>query len=214
MILYGYYRSSTSYRTRIGLNLKSIDYKQIPVNLKAGEQSDEAFSSLNPHRTVPLLDVGEQKFVQSLAILDWLEINYPSPSFVPYDRNYAQVCRELYYAVATEIHAPNNLPILRYLKAHFQADDVAIEKWYATWIHRTFEPIEARLSAMRWLSEELPFGGPSLFEIVLIPQIYNAQRWNTDLSNFPNLMRVNTHCTRLSAFADAHPKQQPDAPED
>ena len=213
MKLHEYYRSSTSYRARIALNLKGLAYVQIPVDLKSGLQRADAYKALNPHQTVPALEIEDGVLVQSLAILDWLESKYPSPSFLPQTEVEAQICRELYYAIATEIHAPNNLPVLQYLKSEFGADQSAIEDWYAHWIHRTFEPIEHRLNGMDWSSEDLPFGEPSLFEIVLVPQIYNARRWNTDLSAFPLLRKIDAACNALSAFATAHPDTQPDNPE-
>ena len=213
MILYGYYRSSTSYRARIALNLKQLEYDQSPVNLLTGEQQESAFLTINPHRTVPALEVDGTVMVQSLAILDWLEARFPEPSFLPTHSSRVQVCRELYYAIATEIHAPNNLPVLRYLKSEFAADQASIEKWYAHWIHRTFEPIERRLESLEWVSDDLPFGDPSLFEIVLIPQIYNARRWNTDISAFPILTKIDAVCGALPAFEAAHPDNQPDSQE-
>lgn len=211
MKLYNYYRSSTSFRIRIALNLKGQAFEYVPVNLKTGEQKEAAFASLNPHQSLPVLDAGEQKLTQSLAILDWLEATYPEPSFLPADPALQQTCRELYYAIATEIHAPNNLSVLKYLRTTFNADPSAIEAWYQTWVHRTFMPVEQRLQTMQWASPDLPFGAPGLFEIVLVPQIYNAQRWSNDLGPFPDLVRIHDHCLTLPAFRAAHPDAQPDA---
>lgn len=213
MKLYGYYRSSTSYRTRIALNLKALEYQQVPVNLRTGEQQSASYKAVNPHQTVPALEVDGAYLTQSLALLDWMEANAPTPSFLPSTPDKAQICREFYYAIATEIHAPNNLSVLKYLRSEFDADQKSIEKWYAHWIHRTFEPIEARLDQFEWDAEGLPFGHPTVFEIVLIPQIYNARRWNTDLSAFPLLTKIDQSCTALPAFIAAHPDQQPDREE-
>lgn len=211
MILYGYYRSSTSYRVRIALNLKGVAYTQAPINLRTGEQSIGSFADLNPHKTVPMLMVDGKALVQSLAIIDWLEETYPDPSLLPEAPDAIQLCKELHYAVATEIHAPNNLAVLNYLRSEFNADQNAIQAWYATWVHRTFEPVEARLAKFDWLGRDVPFGRPSMFEIVLIPQIYNARRWKTDLSGFPLLERIETACSGLPTFQAAHPDRQPDA---
>jgi len=213
MKLFGYFRSSTSYRTRIALNLKSFEYEHVPVNLRTGEQFDAAFANINPHQTVPALYADGTYLTQSLALLDWMEDQRPEPSFLPSNPHLLQICRELYYAIATEIHAPNNLSVLKYLRSEFGADQTAIEKWYAHWIHRTFEPVETRLSQFNWLEDGLPFGHPSLFEIVLIPQIYNARRWNTNLSAFPLLRKIDQTCNTLPAFIAAHPEQQPDREE-
>lgn len=214
MILHGYYRSSTSYRLRIALNLKGLEYERSPVNLLKGEQREDAYLSINTFGTVPSLVSGGKNRVQSLALLDWLDETYPKPSLLPSEKNMRQVCRELYFAVASEIHAVNNLPVLKYLRSEFQASADAIEKWYETWIHRTFVPVEEQLSALEWMSSELPFGAPTFFEIVLIPQIYNARRWNTSLDSFPLLSKIDAACADIRAFQDAHPDVQSDAPKD
>ena len=211
MKLYGYFRSSTSYRARIALNLKALEYESVGVNLLEREEQADPYKAINPHMSVPALEVDGEIIVQSLAILEWLDKYRPEPSFFTDDHSANQFCRELYYAVATEIHAPNNLPVLRYLKNTFGADHAALEDWYEAWIHRTFEPIEARLEHWLWESPDLPFGKPTFFEIVLIPQMYNARRWNTDLKPFPNLQRIDDYCHSLKPFADAHPDVQPDA---
>lgn len=209
MKFYGYYRSSTSYRIRIALALKGVAYDYVPVNLKDGEHKGDAYLAVNPHGTVPVLDMDGVQMTQSLAILDALDARYPTPSFVP--ETGAALCRDLYYAVATEIHAPNNLAVLKYLRSEFDADPAAIEAWYATWIQKTFAPVEARLAAHDWASDDLPFGQPTLLEIVLIPQVYNARRWNTDLSAFPLIEKIDAHCATLEAFDRARPENQIDA---
>lgn len=209
MTLWGYWRSSTSYRARIALNLKGLRYDYRPINLKLGEQKGEDYLAVNPHGTVPMLQADGVQMTQSLAILDWLDATYPDPAFVPAQG--ARLCRELYYAVATEIHARNNLGILKYLGREFGADQTAIEAWYTTWIETTFAPVEARLAAHDWASDDLPFGQPTLFEIVLIPQIYNARRWNTNLLAYPLLAKIDAHCATLEAFDKARPENQIDA---
>jgi len=213
MKLFGYFRSSTSYRTRIALNLKSFEYENVPVNLRAGEQLDATFSAINPHQTVPALEVDGDYLTQSLALLDWMEDQRPEPSFLPSDPRMAQICRELYYAIATEIHAPNNLSVLKYLRSEFGADQAAIEKWYAHGFHRAFKRVETLRIQLNWVEEGLPCGRPGLFEIVLVPQIYNARRWKTDLSAFPLLSKIDQTCNTLPAFIAAHPDQQPDREE-
>lgn len=207
--LYGYWRSSTSYRARIALNLKGVNFDYVPVNLKEGEQKGEAYRAINPHQTVPLFRAGGAALMQSLSIIDWLEAQFPAPSFWP-DHG-ETLCRDLYYAVATEVHARNNLGLLKYLRAEYGVDQAAVEKWYAAWVHQTFAPVEARLAAHDWASDDLPFGQITPFEIVLIPQIYNARRWNTDMSTFPQLNKIDAHCASLAAFKDALPENQIDA---
>lgn len=213
MKLYNYFRSSTSYRVRIALQLKGVGFDYVGVDLRKGAQKEDSFSTLNPHQTLPTLVSGDAVLSQSLAIMDWLEEHYPEPSFWPSDPVDKQDCRELYYAIATEIHAPNNLPVLNYLRQQFDFDQAGLERWNKTWIHRTFQPVEARLAARDWQGEALPFGAPTLLEIVLIPQISNARRWNVDLSPFPNLVQIDAYCQTLEAFKAAHPDVQPDAVE-
>lgn len=208
--LWGYWRSSTSYRLRIALNLKGVAYDYVPVNLLEREHQGEAYRAINPHGTVPLLDTGEVKIAQSLTAIDWLERTYPDPAFVPDDPVLATMCRDLYFAIATELHAPNNMPVLNYLRSEFGADQTAVEVWQERWIHKTFTPIEARLAALDWAGD-LPFGQPSLFEIVLMPRLYNARRWNTDLEPFPLIRRIETICSTLDPFQRAHPDTQSDA---
>lgn len=210
MILHGYWRSSTSYRLRIALNLKGVAYDSVAVNLLEREHQGEAYRALNPHGTVPLLDTGQHKITQSLTAIDWLERTHPEPSFLPEAEDDALLCRDLYFAIASELHAPNNMPVLNYLRSEFGADQAAVEAWQERWIHKTFTPIETRLAAHDW-SGELPFGRPSLFEIVLMPRLYNARRWNTDLSPFPLIRRIESHCQTLDPFQRAHPDNQPDA---
>ena len=213
MLLYSYYRSSTSYRARIALGLKGLSYDYANVDLRMGAQTGDTFTAINPHQTVPALVAGEETLTQSLAIIDWLELNHPSPSFVPSDMKAAQMCRELYYAIATELHAPLNLYVLKYLRSEFGADETVIKKWYQDFVHRTFKPVEERLSTFDWASEGLPFGSPGLFEIVLIPQVYNSERWEVDLAPFPLIKTIDQHCAGLTAFQKAHPDNQPDSPE-
>ena len=210
MKLFSYWRSSTSYRVRIALHLKNIDFDYVSIDLKNDDQQRQDYATLNPHRSVPLLEVGNKSLAQSLAIVDWLDETYPTPSFLPDHEAAIILCKELYYAIATEIHAPNNLSVLKYLKAEFGADEAALNAWNQKWITRTFSAVEARLTQWSWVAEDLPFGAPSLFEIALIPQIYNARRWGANLAQYPNILRIDSHCQTLSAFAKAHPERQPD----
>lgn len=209
MKLYGYYRSSTSYRVRIALNLKGLSYETVPVNLLTDEQQGAAYAEINPFKTVPTLEIDGVYYSQSLAILAALDELFPDPALVPTDPKRRQICRELAYAVASEIHAPNNLPVLKYLRNELGLDQDQVGKWYATWVRRTFVPVEARLQAES-LSSPLPFENqPGLFEIVLIPQIYNARRFDVDLSDFPKLLEIEQACLALPAFQQAHPDNQP-----
>ncbi|MEL6831088.1 MAG: maleylacetoacetate isomerase [Pseudomonadota bacterium] len=212
MKLFGYFRSSTTYRVRIGLNLKGLDYSVAPVNLLEGDHTGFDYTRLNAFQTVPALRIGDRTYVQSMAILAALDDLYPEPPLLPVANDARQVCRELSFSIATEIHAPNNVPVLTYLKREFAAQQDDIKAWYATWVHKTFAPIEARLAAWKAPSE-FPFGDqPGLFEAVLIPQIFNARRFEVDMSAYPRLVQIDQQCRTRPAFEKAHPDIQPDSP--
>ena len=211
MKLYGYYRSSTSYRLRIALELKGIDYDYIPVNLLTSEQKGEAFTSRNPFGSVPMLEADGRDRAQSMAQLEWLEEAYPEPALLPAGLEDRYTARELAYAVATELHAPLNLPVLKYLKDPLGHSQDEIDTWYRHWLARTLEPVEARLAQLG--TGDFLFDAPGLFEIVLLPQVYNAERFDFDFSNSPHIMRIARACLALPAFQRAHPDNQPDNPE-
>lgn len=211
MKLHGYYRSSTTYRLRIALELKGIDYEYIPVNLLESEQQGEAFTSRNPFGSVPLLVADGRDRAQSMAQLEWLDEAYPDKPLLPGTIEDRYTARELAYAIATETHAPNNLQVLKYLKANFDASQTQIDDWYRHWLARTFGPVEARLAQHG--SQDFLFDAPGLFELVLLPQMYNARRFALDLSAYPHMTRIETACLALPEFQRAHPDNQIDNPE-
>jgi maleylacetoacetate isomerase/maleylpyruvate isomerase len=211
MKLYGYYRSSTSYRLRIALNLKGLAYDNVPVSLLKGENRAEAFTARNPFGSVPMLEAGGRDRVQSMALLEWLDEAYPTPPLLPADIEARYTVRELAYAIATELHAPLNLPVLKYLKDPLGHTQDEIDTWYRHWLARTLAPVEARLAQLG-AGDFLHGDSPGLFEVVLIPQLYNARRFAYDLSASPHLTRIEAACLALPAFAAAHPDNQPDAP--
>jgi maleylacetoacetate isomerase/maleylpyruvate isomerase len=211
MKLHGYYRSSTSYRLRIALGLKGLAFENIPVNLVTAENKEASFTQRNPFGSVPLLEADGQDRVQSMALLEWLDEAYPEPALLPRDIEGRYRTRELAYAIATEIHAVNNLPVLKYLKDPLGHTQDEIDTWYRTWLKRTLDPVEARLA--QWGAGDFLHGdAPGLFEVVLIPQLYNARRFAYDLSASPHLTRIEAACCALPAFAAAHPDRQIDAP--
>ncbi len=211
MRLHGYYRSSTTYRLRIALNLKGLDYEVVPVNLLESQQSDPAFVARNPFGSVPMLEADGRDRVQSMALLEWLDEAYPEPPLLPASTEDRYTVRELAYAIATETHAPNNLQVLKYLKAEFGATQEQVDTWYRHWLARTFRPIEARLEQLG--SEDFLFDAPGLFEVLLLPQLYNARRFALDLEPMPRLRRIEASCLTLPAFQRAHPDNQPDNPD-
>jgi maleylacetoacetate isomerase len=211
MKLHGYFRSSTTYRLRIALNLKGLDYDYRPVNLVAAEQKAGSYTARNPFGSVPLLEAGGRARAQSMAQLEWLEEAHPEPPLLPTDIEERFTVRELAYAIATETHAPNNLQVLNYLKAEFGASQQQVGAWYRHWLNRTFAPVEARLA--EYGAGDFLMGQPGLFEVVLLPQVYNAERFALDFAPYPRIRRIADACLRLEAFQRAHPDNQPDNPE-
>ena len=212
MKLYGYFRSSTSYRLRIALELKGLAYENLPVNLLKSEQKDAAFASRNPFASVPMLEADGRDRAQSMAMLEWLEEAYPEPPLMPSDIEDRYTCRELTYAIATELHAPLNLPVLKYLKDPLGHSQDTIDTWYRHWLARTLDPVEQRLAQIG--TGNFLFDTPGLFETVLLPQVYNARRFEFDFSDKPHIARIERACLALPAFQRAHPDNQPDAPKD
>ena len=210
MRLYAYYRSSTSYRVRIALNLKGLDYEIVPVNLLESEQRGEAYRKVNPFAGVPALEVDGRVYAQSMAILEWLDERHPDRSLLPRDVEDRFVMRELAMAIATELHAPLNLPVLGYLKHALGHSQDEIDTWYRHWLAKTLVPLEAKLAARG--TGDFLFDAPGLFECVLIPQLYNARRFEFDLSAMPHMTRIEAACLKRPAFRAAHPDHQPDCP--
>ncbi|MHA7816346.1 MAG: maleylacetoacetate isomerase [Pseudohaliea sp.] len=208
--LYGYFRSSSSYRLRIALNLKGLAYDTVPVNLVAGEQRGEDYRAINPQGLVPLLDTGSERLVQSTAILEWLEEQYPQPPLYPADALARARVRGLCQHIACEIQPLNNLGVLRYLRNTLGEDEDAVNRWYAHWVTRGFESLEAEAPADGFFGADTP----AMVEVFLVPQLYNARRFAVDLAPFPRLVAIDERCRGHDAFGRAHPDRQPDAPRD
>ena len=212
MRLHGYYRSSTSYRLRIALNLKALDYTTIPVNLLESAQRSEEFRARNPFAGVPVLEAEGRDRAQSMAIIEWLEDRFPERPLLPEDAEDRFTVRELSYAVATELHAPLNLKVLQYLKSELGQNQDAVDTWYRHWLGLTLDPLEQRLAQLD--TRDFLLAAPGMFEAVLIPQLYNARRFAFDLSRSPHLLRIEAACAELPAFAAAHPDCQIDTPKE
>jgi maleylacetoacetate isomerase len=209
MRLYTYWRSTTSYRIRIALNLKGIAYEAVPVNLVAGEQNAPGYAAINPGEGVPSLVLDDGTVLtQSMAILEFLEESRPSPPILPGDPVMRARVRAAALAVATDIHPVNNLRVIARLKAmgHGQDETVA---WMVEWMERGF----AAISRMIEPGSRFCFGEtPTMADICLVPQLYNAHRWGVDLSAFPRLVDIEARCLEHPAFAAAQPDRQLDAP--
>jgi maleylacetoacetate isomerase len=207
MKLYTYFRSSAAYRVRIALNLKGVAYDAMPVNLLKGEHRDEAYRVVNPHGRLPALDLGDRVLVQSPAILEYLDEVYPEPPLLPSDPVQRARIRAVASLVGCDIHPLNNLAVLSYIKRQLGHDQATVDEWYAHWIHQGFEAIETMI-------EPGPFAfgpQPTLADIYLVPQIFNARRFNIPLDAYPNIVSVESACAAQPAFQEAAPARQPDA---
>ena len=207
-ILYDYFRSSASYRVRIALELKKLDYQQIPVDLRIHEQKSSDYLTRNPQGLVPSLAKGNILLTQSMAILEYLEELYPSPPLLPKDLVARAHIRAFALVIACDIHPLNNLRILNYLKTKHHLSEEAKNIWYHHWLEEGFEALEATLS-----KDDNPapfcFGqSPSLADICLIPQIYNAQRFNFSLNAYPRCLSIYNNALEIDAFQKAAPESQ------
>ena len=205
-ILHDYFRSSAAYRVRIALNLKGVDYERRPVDLRTGEQKSAAYRALNPQGFVPMLEIGDRRLTQSLAIIVYLDQHFPQPPLMPLDSADQAHVRALSLTIACDIHPLNNLRVLKYLTGHLQLDEGAKNAWVAHWIGEGLAALEA-MAAQR--SGSFLFGNsPTLADVCLVPQMYNARRFEVALENYPTLLRAEASATALPAFADAHPDRQ------
>lgn len=209
MILHDYWRSSAAYRVRIGLNLKGVRYSHLPHDLRAGEQSAEAYRRLAPQGLVPALDTGAAVLTQSLAILEWLDETHPEPAFLPAEAGARAAVRAMAYTIAMDVHPVNNLRILRALKADFGAEQPAIDAWVRRWIADGFAALE--IAAGQRGGPYLSGDAPGLADICLVPQWYNAERFALDVAPYPRLAGVVERARALPAFAAAAPEAHPDA---
>jgi maleylacetoacetate isomerase len=201
-ILHDYYRSSAAYRVRIALNLKGVDYRSAPINLLESEQQKQAYRSLNPQGFVPTLEVDGRALTQSIAIIAWLEATYAEPRLLPADPFDAAHVRAMALLIACDIHPLNNLRVLKRLSG-MEIDQAGRDDWYRHWVREGFTALEALAgrSAGRFL-----FGdSPTLADVCLVPQMFNARRFNVELDAFPTLVAADSEANRLEAFAAAHP---------
>lgn len=209
LLLHGYWRSSAAYRVRIALNLKGLDYDQVAHDLRAGAQRDPAYLALAPIGLVPTLEADGLSLTQSLAILEWLEETRGGHALLPRDAAARATVRAMAQIVACDIHPINNLRVLATLRKDFGASEAMIPAWIGRWIGEGFGALERMVSEH---GRGFCFGSaPTMADCCLVPQLYNARRFNVELGAFPTLIAVEAACTALDAFDRARPERQPDA---
>ena len=211
MKLYNFFRSGTSHRLRIALNLKGLPTTYVPVDLRTEKHLKDEFKAINPQGLVPALEVDGQVLIQSPAIIEWLEETHPTPALLPAGATERARVRALAAIVGCDIHPINNRRILEYLRKELGANEDAVNAWCATWITAGFDAYEALLAADTQRGE-FSFGHtPTLADVYLIPQVESAHRFKVDLGRWPLISAVDAACAKLDAFRLAAPGLQPDA---
>jgi maleylacetoacetate isomerase len=216
MKLYTYFRSSAAYRVRIALNLKGLPYEAVPVHLvkNGGEQKLDAYRAVNPNALLPTLEIDDATITQSLAIIEYLDETHPGVPLLPPDPLLRARARELALLVACDVHPVNNLRVLRYLTDVLHIDDAAKNEWYRHWVREGLAAFEKHL-AHPGHADGAPGkfcvgDAPTIADCCLVPQLYNARRFEVDLAEFPVLSEIDARCAELPAFQAAHPERQPD----
>lgn len=210
MKLYTYFRSSASFRVRIALALKGLDFEAIPINLRSAEQKTSDYRAINPQGFVPALEDRGQVIAQSLAIMEYLDEAYPNkPLLLPQDIQKRATVRALVQLIACEIHPLNNLRVLKYLTDTLGLSEKVMTDWCAHWIDEGFTVLEKELE--KHMGHYAYGDTPTLVDCFLVPQVFNAKRIDMDLSVYPNITRVVDNCMKLDAFIQASPANQVDA---
>ncbi len=212
MQLYGYYRSSASYRVRIALGLKGLPVQLVPVNLLAAAHRQEDYLAINPQGAVPALVAGGQVFAQSLAIMEYVEEMHPEPPLLPVAPSARARVRRMAQIIACDISPLGNRVVLQYLEHTLKQPEEARLQWIRHWVGNGFRALESLLQSAdtgRFCHGD----APTLADCCLVPQVYNARRFGCDLSPYPAILRIDGNCAGLPAFQAAHPDSQPDAPQ-
>lgn len=209
MKLSTYFRSTAAYRVRIALNLKGIEHELLPLNLFTGEQKSTEFLALNPDGLLPVLQIGDDYLTQSMAILEYLEEAYPQTRLLPDNLLKRAYVRALAHTIVSDIHPLNNLRVQKYLGNEMGVSDDNKLQWYRHWIAVGFSALETRLA--RSAGAFCAGDDLSVADVCLIPQVYNAHRFDCPMENYPTINRINQDCLKLPAFAKAAPEQQTDA---
>jgi maleylacetoacetate isomerase len=205
-ILYEYWRSSAAYRVRIALQLKGVDYESRQIDLREGAQNSAGYRAINPFGLVPMLEIDGHRLSQSLAIINYLDLRYPSRPLIPAVAAERAHVVSMSLSIACDIHPLNNLRVLKYLKSELGHSQEEVDSWYRHWISEGLPAVEVQAKA---LSGAFMFGdGPTVADICLVPQLYNARRYDVPLGDYPTLLRAEENANKLDAFAAAHPDRQ------
>ena len=205
-ILYDYFRSSAAYRVRIALNLKGVDYESRQIDLREGEQRSDEYRKLNPQGLVPMLEIDGHKLTQSLAIINYLDLRYPNQPLLPAAAAERAHVVAMAMTIACDIHPLNNLRVLKYLQDPLGHSQEEIDAWYAHWIGEGLPALEAmaKPKAGKFLFGDAPTGA----DVCLVPQLYNARRFEVPLEAYPTLLRAEDNALQMNAFKKASPEQQ------
>ncbi|HFE39269.1 MAG TPA: maleylacetoacetate isomerase [Gammaproteobacteria bacterium] len=209
--LYTYFRSSAAYRVRIALSYKGLPYESKMIHLlkNGGEENSAAYESINPQKMIPSLVDDGHIITQSLAIIEYIDEKYPEPGLLPVDLTHKAQVRSLALAIACDIHPLNNLRVIRYLYKALRADEAKRNQWMLHWMNEGFSAIEKKLASLN--SKNYCYGRRvSLADLCLIPQVYNALRFDCDMRDFPRINQIYEHCMKQAEFIAASPEQQPD----
>ncbi len=209
MLLYDYFRSSAAFRVRIALNLKGLAAERRFIHLRRGDQRAPAYLEVNPQGLVPLLVVGERRIAQSLAIIEYLEERHPLPPLLPEGAEERAWVRSIALAIACDIHPIDNLRVRQYLARKLEIDEPRRDEWYRHWIREGFGPLEQQLAARS--GPYCAGTNPTLADVCLVPQVFNAKRLDVDLAPYPRIRAIFAACMQNPAFEAAQPSRQPDA---
>jgi maleylacetoacetate isomerase len=205
-IFYEYWRSSAAYRVRIALRLKGIDYESRQIDLREGAQNSADYRALNPYGLIPMLVIDGHQLTQSLAIINYLDLRYPNRPLIPAAAAERAHVVAMSLAIACDIHPLNNMRVLKYLKNELGHSQDEVDAWYRHWIAEGLPALEAQAKAR---SGAFLFGnGPTAADVCLVPQLYNARRFDVPLGDYPTLLRAEENANKIEAFAEAHPDRQ------
>jgi len=211
MKLFGYFRSSAAFRVRIALNLKGLSYEPQMINLSSGEHLSDKFLAINPQGRVPVLQIDKEEFFQSLSIIEYIDEKWPEPPLLPNDAEGRAFARSIANIIACDIHPLNNLAVLKYLSSVLKVDEERRSEWYQHWVDQGFSAVE-KLLKKKNKNFRFSLGNvPGFIDILLIPQVFNAQRFNCNLANFPTINDIFAECMKVEAFEKAQPSRQPEA---